>query len=200
MRLKKIQLKNFLSFYNSEIDLIKDYNEPPTTFLINGINYDNDTNDSSNGSGKSAFISESLMFNIYGRGLRGSKQKVKLNEMIRHGAKEMLNSVEYFISEDNANQILKIKRTKSEKTSSTEIEIDGESKTKRLKRLSDTDIRSFINLEPELFAQTIVYYKDNVNLLSMNYGQRIDLFKKIINLEIIDESYEKARTFKNSNE
>ena len=200
MRLKKIQLKNFLSFYNSEIDLIKDYNEPPTTFLINGINYDNDTNDSSNGSGKSAFISESLMFNIYGRGLRGSKQKVKLNEMIRHGAKEMLNSVEYFISEDNANQILKIKRTKSEKTSSTEIEIDGESKTKRLKRLSDTDIRSFINLEPELFAQTIVYYKDNVNLLSMNYGQRIDLFKKIINLEIIDESYEKARIFKNTNE
>jgi len=200
VRLKKIQLKNFLSFYNSEIDLIKDYNEPPTTFLINGINYDNDTNDSSNGSGKSAFISESLMFNIYGRGLRGSKQKVKLNEMIRHGAKEMLNSVEYFISEDNANQILKIKRTKSEKTSSTEIEIDGESKTKRLKRLSDTDIRSFINLEPELFAQTIVYYKDNVNLLSMNYGQRIDLFKKIINLEIIDESYEKARIFKNTNE
>lgn len=200
MRLKKIQLKNFLSFYNSEIDLIKDYNEPPTTFLINGINYDNDTNDSSNGSGKSAFISESLMFNIYGRGLRGSKQKVKLNEMIRHGAKEMLNSVEYFISEDNTNQILKIKRSKSEKTSSTEIEIDGESKTKRLKRLSDTDIRSFINLEPELFAQTIVYYKDNINLLAMNYGQRIDLFKKIINLEIIDESYEKARTFKNSNE
>jgi hypothetical protein len=98
--------------------------------LINGINYDNDTNESSNGSGKSAFISESLMFNIYGRGLRGSKQKVKLNEMIRHGAKEMLNSVEYFISEDNANQILKIKRTKSEKTSSTEIEIDGESKQK----------------------------------------------------------------------
>ena len=130
MRLKKIQLKNFLSFYNSEIDLIKDYNEPPTTFLINGINYDNDTNDSSNGSGKSAFISESLMFNIYGRGLRGSKQKVKLNEMIRHGAKEMLNSVEYFISEDNTNQILKIKRSKSEKTSSTEIEIDGESKKK----------------------------------------------------------------------
>lgn len=202
MRLKSIQLKNFLSFKNVNIDIVKDFNEPPTIYTINGINYDNESNDndSSNGSGKSAFIGESIMFNIYGRGLRGSKQKVKLNEMIKHGANEMFNSIEYYISENDEEQIFNIKRTKSEKGSTTEIFIDGEDKTKRLKRLSDNDIRLFVDLEPELFTQIVVYYKDNINLLSMNYGQRIDFFKKIINLELIDEYYESAKDFKNTNE
>lgn len=200
MRLKKIQLKNFLSFYNTNTDIIIDPKEPPYIFIINGINYDNDTSDSSNGSGKSAFISESIMYNIYGKGLRGTKQKVKLSEMIRHGAKEMSNSIEYFINDGNIDKVLNIKRTKTEKSGSTEIFIDGESKSKRLKSLSDSDIKTFIDLDPDLFTQIIVYYRDNLNLLSMNYSQRLELFKKIINLEIIDEYYEKSKIFKNSNE
>lgn len=200
MRLKSIHLKNFLSFGKVDVNLVEEYDEPPTIYVIDGINYDNDSSDSSNGSGKSAFISESIMFNIFGKGLRGSKQKVKAGEMIRHGANEMLNSIEYFIAEDNDNQVLNIKRHKSNKSSSTEILIDNENKTKRLKRLSDLDIRSFIDLEPELFTQIVVYYRDNTNLLSMNYGQRADMFKKMINLKLIDDYYENSKQFKNTNE
>jgi len=200
LRLKSIHLKNFLSFGKVDVNLVEEYDEPPTIYVIDGINYDNDSSDSSNGSGKSAFISESIMFNIFGKGLRGSKQKVKAGEMIRHGANEMLNSIEYFIAEDNDNQVLNIKRHKSNKSSSTEILIDNENKTKRLKRLSDSDIRSFIDLEPELFTQIVVYYRDNTNLLSMNYGQRADMFKKMINLKLIDDYYENSKQFKNTNE
>lgn len=200
MRLKSIHLKNFLSFGKVDANLVEEYDEPPTIYVIDGINYDNDSSDSSNGSGKSAFIGESIMFNIFGKGLRGSKQKVKAGEMIRHGANEMLNSIEYFIAEDTDNQVLNIKRHKSLKSSTTEILIDNENKTKRLKRLSDSDIRSFINLEPELFTQIVIYYRDNANLLSMNYGQRADMFKKMINLKIIDDYYENSKQFKNTNE
>ena len=83
MRLKSIHLKNFLSFGKVDVNLVEEYDEPPTIYVIDGINYDNDSSDSSNGSGKSAFISESIMFNIFGKGLRGSKQKVKTLEKER---------------------------------------------------------------------------------------------------------------------
>ena len=204
MRLSKIELNNFMSFKSDTIELTNDINEKPTIYIIDGINYDSDVENesSSNGSGKSTLIGESVMYNIFGRGLRGNKQKVKLNEMIRNGSSKMSNIITYLINDEDNNQSnLIIERNKSIKgSSSVGVNIDGETKTKRTKRLSDKDIKMFINLTPEVFSQVVVYYHDNINLLAMNYGQRLDFFKNMVDLTLIDDYYEKAKNFKTSNE
>ena len=201
MRIKNIKLKNFLSFSDVNLDLVQDINDDPILYIIDGINYDNDNEDASNGSGKSALIGESITYNIYGRGLRGSRQKVRLNDMIKYGCQNMFNEVEYLIDTPDGPKNLIITRTKQlDGSSSVNVSIDGEEKTKRTKRLSDKDIKLFINILPEVFSQVVVYYKDNVNLLSMNYGQRLDFFKNAIDLSIIDDYYNKVKEFKNLND
>ena len=201
MRIKNIKLKNFLSFSDVNLNLVQDINDDPVLYIIDGINYDNDNEDASNGSGKSALIGESITYNIYGRGLRGSRQKVRLNDMIKYGCQNMFNEVEYLIDTPDGSKNLIITRTKQlDGSSSVNVSIDGEEKTKRTKRLSDKDIKLFINILPEVFSQVVVYYKDNINLLSMNYGQRLDFFKNAIDLSIIDDYYNKVKEFKNLND
>ncbi len=201
MRIKSIDIHNFLSFKSAKLELAKSYDDPPTLYIIDGINYDIESEDASNGSGKSTLIGESIMYNLFGRGLRGSKQKVKLNDMIRNGTSKMANTVEYFINSNDDVGELKISRTKvSNGNSTTEVEIDGKSKTKRTKRLSDKDIKMFVDFTPDTFSQIIIYYRDNLNLLSMNYSQRLDFFKNMVDLSIIDEYYNKAKDFKSNND
>lgn len=200
MRIKSLELENFLSFKKSGLNFIENNDELPTIFVVNGINYDNDDDDASNGSGKSAFIGESVFYNIFGRGLRGTNKKLKLNDMIKYGANKMFNNVTYYIKNDGIEQEMTIERVKSIKGASTmDIMIDGEEKTKRLKSLSENEIRAYIDFSPEVFSQVIVYYKDNLNLLSMNFAQRLDLFKNIVDISILDTYYEKFKDFKNLN-
>jgi len=201
MRIKSISIQNFLSFKNITLDLATSYEDKPTLYIIDGINYDAESEDASNGSGKSTLIGESIMYNLFGRGLRGTKQKVKLNDMIRNGTSKMSNTVEYFINSNEETGVLKISRTKvSDGNSTTNVDIDGKSKTKRTKRLSDKDIKMFVDFSADTFSQVIVYYRDNINLLAMNYSQRLDFFKNMVDLSIIDEYYNKAKDFKVSNE
>lgn len=201
MRIKSIKLKNFLSFGNVNLNLIQNINDDPTLYVIDGINYDNDSEDASNGSGKSALIGESITYNIYGKGLRGTRTKVRLNDMIKYGCQNMFNEVEYLIETSDGPKSLVITRSKQlDGASTVNVSIDGEEKTKRTKRLSDKDIKLFINILPEVFSQVIIYYRDNINLLSMNYGQRLDFFKNVIDLSLIDDYYNKIKDFKNMND
>ena len=201
MRIKSIKLKNFLSFGNVNLNLIQNINDDPTLYVIDGINYDNDSEDASNGSGKSALIGESITYNIYGKGLRGTRTKVRLNDMIKYGCQNMFNEVEYLIETPGGPKSLVITRSKQlDGASTVNVSIDGEEKTKRTKQLSDKDIKLFINILPEVFSQVIIYYRDNINLLSMNYGQRLDFFKNVIDLSLIDDYYNKIKDFKNMND
>ena len=199
MRIKSIELQNFLSFKSSKLELVQNLNEEPNIFIVDGINYDVESeSEGSNGSGKSSLISESVFYNIYGRGLRGNKQRITLNDMIKMGCSRMSNNINYlFDGENSESEELNIYRTKSIKgQSSIEVNIDGEIKTKRTKKLSDKDIKMFINISPEVYSQIITYYKDNINLLSMNYGQRLNFFQSIIDISIIDNYFDSIKIFK----
>jgi len=202
LRIKNISIKNFLSFEEANITLTNSSDDLPSIYIINGLNYDNTENDdASNGSGKSVIVGETIFYSLFGKSLRGSKQKVKLNDMIRFGTEAMFNKVEFLVNNENEDSVLTIKRHKTlDGASTTSINIDGEEKTKRTKRLSDKDIKLFVDISPETFAQVVVYYKDNTNLLSMNYGQRLDFFKNIIKLDIIDDYYLRFKNFKNIND
>lgn len=200
MRIKSITIQNFISFKNAKIDFVDSASDEPRIYIIDGINFDAENDEASNGSGKSTLVSEAIMYNIFGKGLRGSKQKVKLNDMIRNGTSKMINAVEYFINNEGTPSVLTIDRTKAlDGGSTTKVMIDGESKTKRTKALSDKDIKIFLDLNADVFSQVVVYYRDNQNLLAMNYSQRLEFFKNLVDLTIIDEYYDKFKNFKQIN-
>ena len=68
MRIKSIRLQNFLSYADSELIVHQTPDELPTIYIIDGLNLDveNDGN-AGNGTGKSAFFSESIFYNIYSK-------------------------------------------------------------------------------------------------------------------------------------
>ena len=194
MRLKKIKLQNFLSYERLDFSFHDKENEDPSIYIITGVNNDTEASvDNSNGSGKSTLVGEAISFNLFGKNLRGTSKKVKLENAIKFGESTLINDGEYFI--DNGN-ILKIHREKErDGKNSLDIKVDGESKSKRLKRLSENDIRDFLGIDPEVYYQTISYYKDNISLLAMNYSQRLDFFKKLVNLDIMDEYYKNCKKY-----
>ena len=198
MKIKSIKLKNFLSYDRLDFELCDNPNSVSNIYIISGINRDtSQSDDNSNGSGKSTLIGESISFNLFGKNLRGSSKKIKLENAIKFGEGSMINEVEYFLDKEN---ILKIRREKArDGKNQLEILVDGELKSKRTKRLSENDIRDFIGIDPDVFFQTIAYYKDNNNLLAMNYGQRLDFFKKLVDLTIMDEYYQYCKKFQTEN-
>ena len=201
MRIHKIKGHNFLSFDEFELTINDTPSAPPVFYIIDGINYDTDSENSSNGSGKSTIISETIFYNLFSRSLRGLRQKVKQDNMIKNGREQLFNEVEYFIDNSNEPSTLSIQRIKKrDGGSSVAVSLNDEKKEQRGKRLTDKDIKTFIDLSPDVFSQIVVYYRDNINLLNMNYGQRLDFFKNIINLTIIDEYYAKFKAFKTKND
>lgn len=192
MRIKNLKLRNFLSYEKLDFSFHTDQSDPPAIFIISGINKDASNNtDNSNGSGKSTLVGESLSFNLFGKNLRGSSKKIKLENAIKFGEGSLINETEYFVNSDS---ILKIRREKErDGKSKLSIKMDGEENSKRLNRLTENDIREFVGIDPEVYYQTISYYKDNISLLAMNYSQRLEFFKNLIDLSVMDEYYLKCK-------
>ena len=195
MKLKEVKLQNFLSYDSLDFSFHESDDEEPHIYIITGVNNDTETStDNSNGSGKSTLVGEAVMYNLFGKNLRGSSRKIKAENSIKFGESTLINEVEYFI--DNG-AVLKIRRKKERSgKGSLEIKVDGQSTSKRTKRLSEADIRDFLGIDPEIYYQTISFYRDNQNLLAMNYSQKLDFFKRLVNLAIIDEYYQYCRTYK----
>ncbi len=202
MRIKKIKNKNFCSFEDIELELLTSNDEKNIIYIIDGINKDiseDKPEETSNGSGKSSVIGESVTFSLFNRPLRGGKKKIKIDDLIKRDAEEvegkkknginLFNEVEYFVGDD----ILSITKTKKKNssTASTEVKLNGKDQSKRLRSLTNDDIIEFLGIPFDVFSQTSANYTDNDNFIAMNYTQRIDLFKKIISIEFMDEIFDK---------
>lgn len=196
MKLKKLHIKDFISFKDTQLEFNID--DKPTLYLIQGQNLDSLDDSANNGCGKSSLIGETLSYNLFGRSLRGTNKKIKANEIVRIGSKSLSNIVEYQLDEDN---ILKIERTKNSKGTSGNInvELNNVDVSKRTKVLTTDDIQDYINMNIDTWQQIVCYYVDNPNILSMNYSQRLDFFKNIINLDILDVYYDEVKRFKEDN-
>lgn len=196
MKLKKLHIKDFISFGDTELEF--DLDSKPTLYLIQGQNLDSLDDSANNGCGKSSLIGESLCYNLFGRSLRGSNKKIKANEVVRIGSKSLYNCIEYLLDDNSS---LKIERTKNSKGSggNINIELNDIDVTKRTKVLSSDDIKDYINMNIDTWQQIVCYYVDNPNILSMNYAQRLDFFKNIINLDILDTYYDEIKSFKEDN-
>ena len=114
MRLKKIKNKNFCSFEDTELELLQNSSDKNAIYLIHGINKDitdDSPEETSNGSGKSTIIGESVTFNLFNRPLRGDKKKSKIDQLIKRQditntvkgkskGSVLFNEVEYFVNDD----------------------------------------------------------------------------------------------------
>ena len=195
MKIKSMKLRDFLSFEKVDLKLHNTHDEPPSIFLVVGKNYDQseDSDESRNGAGKSSFLCENLSYNLFGKPLRGGKGKVKIDDLIRKGQDDMVNEISYFLEDGSE---LLISRSRNEKgINSVKVNHDKKDITKRTKRLSDKDIREFMNISFDVFAQCIVNYADTTGFMYLNYGNRLDLIKQIIEMEFLDELSIKAKTF-----
>ena len=194
MRLRKVKLQNFLSYGHLDFTFHQTSDDEPSIFVISGINNDVEaSSDNSNGSGKSTLVGEAITFNLFGKNLRGSSRKVSLEDTVKFGENSMLNEAEYYI-EDNV--ILDIRReTERGGRNTLEVTVDGQKKSKRLKRLSENDIKEFLGIDAEVYYQTISYYKDNTSILAMNYSQRLDFFKRLVNLSVMDTYYQRCKKY-----
>lgn len=188
MKIKSIELNNFFSYENQKISFNTDENN---LYIINGNNYDSEDVEASNGSGKSVLIGESISYNLFGKSLRGSSRKMNQDKMVKFGSNNMSVNVEYTTPESN----MMIKRIKNSSTSKVEIIRDSHNESKKDKKLNDKDIKELIGLDAEAFKHILFYYDDNVSLLSMNYSQRLEFFKDLTKLEILDTYYDKTKTF-----
>ncbi|HOD61349.1 MAG TPA: hypothetical protein PKG96_04430 [Bacilli bacterium] len=200
MKIKSMKLRDFLSFEKVDLKLHNTHDEPPSIFLVVGKNYDQseDSDESRNGAGKSSFLCENLSYNLFGKPLRGGKGKVKIDDLIRKGQDDMVNEISYFLEDGSE---LLISRSRNEKgINSVKVNHDKKDITKRTKRLSDKDIREFMNISFDVFAQCIVNYADTTGFMYLNYGNRLDLIKQIIEMEFLDELSIKAKTFAQVNE
>jgi len=200
MKIKSMKLRNFLSFEKADITLHNSKDDPPSLFIVTGKNYDQlkDSDDSRNGAGKSSFLCENLVYNIYGKPLRGGKGKVKIDDLIKKGHNEMLNEIVYYV-EDNSE--LKIERTRNDKGINTvKIELDRLDISRRTKKLSDKNISDFLNISFDVFSQCIVNYADTTSFMYMNYSNKLELIKQIIELSFLDELSDKSKLFFQTNE
>lgn len=196
MKLKSLHIKDFISFGDTTLEFNTD--DKPTLYLIQGQNLDVLDDSANNGCGKSSLIGESLCYNLFGRSLRGSNKKIKVNEIVRMGSKSLSNKIEYKL---NDGSILKIERSKNSKGTSGNInvELNDIDVSKRTKVLTSDDIQDYINMNIDIWQQIVCYYVDNPNILSMNYAQRLEFFKNIINLDILDTYYDEIKNFKEDN-
>jgi len=194
MRIKSIKLKNIYSFKELNLDFSK--NEPGL-YVINGINHDDPGNGPSNGSGKSILVGESLYINLFGKSLRAANKRFKIDGIISFNEDDFIDEVEYFLDNE---EVLKIVRSKKEgKSSKVEIFYNGADASKRTKSNNESDIRSFIDLDPELANNFVFYYSGNPTLTSMLPSQRLEYYKKFTKVDILDQYYISAKEFNITN-
>jgi DNA repair exonuclease SbcCD ATPase subunit len=198
MILKSIKLKNFLSFENIELNIREDFNDQPHIYNVTGINNDIPGNDRSIGSGKSSLFSENIIYSLFGKPLRGQKKNLKLNNLIRFGANEMVNETEFFLDDG---RIMTIYRSKTNKNTAgiVKIYIDGKDISSRLKKVSDNDIEDYLSLPFEIFTQSLISYSNNQKLVYANYTERLNFFKQLIDVEFLDALYNNSRLLKDEN-
>jgi len=181
--LKKIQLKNFLSHPNTELDFSSN-----TKILIDG----------KSGSGKSSIV-EGLVWALYGESRSDNRSLVK------HGEKNASVTVE--LIDDANNTVYRIERktsTTAKNTLSVLESTNGShfiaSKTLGIKDTQSWIEKDLLHASYTLFINSIAYPQDNIDsFVKQSASKRKDLLLEIANTGNFDEYYSKAKDLLNIN-
>lgn len=182
MKIKNLNLKNFLSFQDASLDL-----ENKRLALILGRNNDTTSMDS-NGSGKSVLL-EGIVWGLFGRTFRGLRGDAVVNSTARRDCKVSLAlSV-------NGSEI-QITRYRKHTTDKDDLfmKIDG----KEQKRMTPTETQALledtIHMDYETFMNTTVFPQGAFTYFaSMADSDRKDLLESVMGMMPFDEYQRKAR-------
>jgi len=170
-KIKKIRLKNFVSFKDSEVD-IPNY---PGTYIITGIN---SNSASSNGAGKSSFT-QAIIWGLFG---------VSYRSIIRQGTKQA--QVYLALSDgENTIEVLRIKTIKSQKL---KIKYNNQYQDFVKKK----DAQEFLNKlilnrsNHNLFLNTS-FYASYIPFDFINSGssQKIKIMEELLDSKVLDNAY-----------
>ena len=141
---KKIKIKNFLSIGNDWVEI--NYN--PGINVVTGLNYDKN---SRNGIGKSAALTDSLSFVLFGAPLREIKKEFISNRYTKKGAKILLS---FDVIADGNRESYAISRSLD--PSRLQLFKSGQDITKSSIPKTTDFVCKLIGITPEVFANTIV--------------------------------------------
>lgn len=198
VKIKKIDIHNFLSFQDEEWD----FDNTSRLVLVKGVNKDTESTlgNTSNGSGKSAW-SHALMYSLFGQlsgKIHNSNLKNKYTDVLKNGWK-MFVSVEIdTILSNTDTRHWKIVRG-IQKGSSTVVlqlfSLDGEGEWKDISKSTSANTQKFIE-DNVLFMNFEMYQRlvmlsvdDKYNFFKLNAGQKRDFVETLFDTSIYSKMY-----------
>lgn len=179
MKLKRIEIKNFLSIKEANIDL-----DGRGIVLIDGINNTPATTIDTNGTGKSSMLS-SIFYAIYGELPNGEKADSLIN---RNFGKNMSVKLHF-----DSNEI-PYTITRTRKKNSLLFESNGADLTKGTMKETQQDIDSVVGIRKDVYLSTIYFDGHNSVPFSMlTDKQRKDYLEILFDVGIYKEAYEKTK-------
>ena len=172
MRLKKVKIRNFLSYRSISLEFSPEEN----LILITGYDWDSG---SGNGVGKSALF-DSILFNITGQTVRGKRGQVVLDDLIRRGEKDLVTECTF----DNN---WRITRSRSRKGTKVVIR-NPEGEPIQFRRLEDNIevVENLLGCSVTDFLNTHVFYSGNyVQFFSLPLERKLELVESLLNLNFL---------------
>lgn len=174
IKLEKLELKNFLSHTDSEVD----FSTLSGLVLVEG--HSSDGRYESNGSGKSSIL-EGVVYALTGNTLRN----VGVNDVVNRNVKKDTLS-HLVLSTDTHSMDIKRYRADTKHGDSILLEIDGEDKSSRLNKQTQETIDSYINVPYRVLTNTILLGEG----LSSRFTQLSDPDKKSLIESTLALSYD----------
>lgn len=182
---KKLVLNNFLSHSHSSIDFSK-FN---TALILGKFN---DNTDESNGSGKSSILN-GIEWSIFGKSRHKKKDKV-----VKRDKRECSVQFDFQIK----GKTYRILRKRNKVLSESDVLLyqqEGEDWTNiscDTNTATDTKIIKLINFNHEIFINSVYFKQGDMSIFTdSTAGQRKDIIKSLMKLEIWDEYQKKAKTY-----
>lgn len=179
MKLKKINLKNFLSIENASIDL-----DNRGIVLIDGNNKTPATTIDTNGTGKSSMLS-SIFYSFYGELPSGEKADALIN---RNFGKDMLVDITFDISG------VEYRIERGRKKNKFNLYANGVDITKGTMKETQSLLESIIQIPKDVYLSTIYFDGHNSIPFSMlTDKQRKDYLEVLFDVGVYKEAHEQTK-------
>lgn len=173
---KKLEIQNFLSIGNVELDFVAQNN----VVFITGYNYDEN---SKNGAGKSSIL-EALHFAIIGDTFRSIKRQNLIN---KNSSDKSFVRLEFSVENDQYEILREIKPSK------VVFKVNGVDKSRTVTE-TNSDIIKIINIDKTIFQNTLIISNDTaVPFLDRPISEKTKFVESILSLSSFDKLFEIAK-------
>ena len=177
MKLKRIKLKNFLSFEEADLVLPE-----KGLLLIEGMDLDNNR---SIGAGKTALVVDSLLFGLYGESVKSGN----LDEFVRYDQDYLNVTLEF----DKLTVIRE--RLKNSKKTIITVNYQGNVYGGEFGEVRETQrvLQSILNLSPKCFETLVIFSSALEPFVDLKGYEKLNVLTEILDLKKFDLASDKAK-------